>query len=177
MIKNNFICILITCFISGCSLQSKQLDFAKEIFLGSNSKEMTPSWIMNWGGFSFEMFAINYEKNIIFANDDGLLVIFDGKTITRVEGLLPNNEIMGIRSLNDNYEYFIGNEILFDLKCDDWRKTHQDDSYNLNLLNQACNYDDEYLNEITKNHDNQIINIKYKINPNYPHLRLQYVGK
>tara|TARA_B110000003_G_C16536645_1_gene491013 strand:+ start:493 stop:1026 length:534 start_codon:yes stop_codon:yes gene_type:complete len=167
--------ILILVSLCGCSFQSNQLNYLKQRFESSKPSEPLPTWSLEWGGFSFELFAINYGRNIIFTNDQEILIIFDGERVSKVEGLSPNNYVFDVSAESSSYEYIEGDKALPSFKCSEWAEDTSEKKFYSKLLLQDCRLmKGNYINEIAKNDNNEIIALKYKFNPNYPYLRLQY---
>jgi hypothetical protein len=166
---------LILVSLCGCSFQSNQLNYLKQRFESSKPSKPLPTWSLEWGGFSFELFAINYGGNIIFTNDQKIMIIFDGERVSKVEGLSLNNYVFDVSAEGSSFEYIGGDKVLPSFKCSEWAEGISDRKYNSKLFLQECRLmKGTYINEIAKNDNNEIIALKYKFNPNYPYLRLQY---
>ena len=156
-------------FLSGCSFQSNQYELLKNIFIESKSNEPTLNWTINWTGVDYKFYAINNYNDIYFVNYNDYFIEFDGWQIVKVNGFLPNNAIE-IKIESQSMNFIENKKIISTAICTPWSKSLI--NYNKYLrYDQVCegeNFEYNFKNSIIINDLNQIIGLKYKVNPNYP---------
>lgn len=71
--------------LSACNVtfQSSQYNFVKGLF-AQEAPALEKNWQVRWQGRSYDVYAINHEGGTFFANEKGLLVVFDGWQVTEL---------------------------------------------------------------------------------------------
>ena len=92
--KTNLTLIAVSIFLSGCIVQSRQLNGFRTIKeppmdLSANS------WIVRYSDYESIVYAVSTSEGILFSNNFGDQVLFDGWTLRKVQG-------MGRRQINMN---------------------------------------------------------------------------
>lgn len=83
--------------LSGCnvSFQSNQFNFVKGMFSQKASRP-EKNWEVHWQGRTYPVFAVNHDGGILFTDEQGLLVAFDGWQITQVWSSHVKNEKIAV---------------------------------------------------------------------------------
>ena len=173
-IFHKIIIALIFSSVSGCSFQSKQLDFISNVLSNKNRDGPTPNWVMDWVGMKIRVFAINSENQIFFANYDDYFLVFEGRQIIEAIGFMPQKNVIKIEANDNNLTYMLNKKILATDLCESWSVTI-DKKTNFILHEQTCyaaGTDYNYTNLIFFNNESQIIALNYKIHPDYPPIQL-----
>ena len=74
-----FLVLSVTVLLSGChvTFQSNQYAFVKSL-LEPDKLQPEQSWTVSWVGRFYPVVAINYEGGTLFADQEGVLINFDG---------------------------------------------------------------------------------------------------
>jgi len=169
-----FIIILIIFFVNACSFQSKQFNFIRNILENKKMESIAPSWVIDWTGIKINIYAINGNNRIIFANYDYYFLVFDGWQIIRAEGFFPDDMVAEIKVSDSDLTYILNDKIIMIDSCKPWFIS-ADETTNFILYQQICSVtenDDSYTNLIFINENKQIIGLKYKLHPDYPSIQL-----
>ena len=85
--------------LGGCSFHSNQLSALSTLW--SEDSGPQKNWRVSWDGELTDVYAINAQDQIIFADGDGFLLRFDGWQITSIEGVLPGGEALNLDIFDD----------------------------------------------------------------------------
>ncbi len=166
--------LLIFFQLSSCSFHSSQYDFFKSLVVEKrNSQKPEKNWTAYWVDRKIDLYAINFENQIIFA-DENVNIFFKDNMIYKVTGLFPDNSVLDIESNSNSIIYNMnGNKIAVDL-CELSQTVIVKDlseHYVQPCLSTEANR--HYENEININSEGFITEIRFKIHPDYPLLRLR----
>tara|TARA_B110000003_G_C16599442_1_gene515024 strand:+ start:203 stop:730 length:528 start_codon:yes stop_codon:yes gene_type:complete len=171
---NKYLILIITfAQISSCSFQSTQYDYVMNM-INTNEKSSGPkkNWILKWKDYESDVYAINVQDQIVFANEK-VNIFFKDKQIYKVTGLLSNNSVLTIIYDKLGLSYLIDDKIVsYDL-CDERELVYSQDgsrSYFQECYNEYSQI--IYENKIIMNGENEVIGIINNIHPNYSILRL-----
>ena len=70
---------------------------------------IAPSWVIDWTGIKINIYAINGNSRIYFANNDYYFLVFDGWQIIRAEGFFPDNMVAEIKVSDNDLTYILNN--------------------------------------------------------------------
>jgi hypothetical protein len=169
-----FINVITFFIISSCSFSSIQYEAIKNILL-IDEKEAQPqkNWIMNWEEQEIELYAINFEDQIIFA-DSSVKIFFKENQIYKVIGLLPDNSVLDIKSANNELMYISDNVIVSGDYCETVKSIKQPNDDILYI--RSCYQESssrQYNNRFTINSEGMIVNLEFMIHPDYSVLKLR----
>lgn len=166
------ILILSVISCSGCnvSLQSSQYALVKKL-LKADPPAPKKNWQLTWGKHVHLVYAVNHSDGIYFANENGVLVKFDGSQVTSLT--LPsfqNKKVVqisskvlgdGTISLQFQNEYGLSTERHI---CSSWQLITPQGG--LKGWDQECtNNSKKYTNEIRANDQGQIVALKHVVVP------------
>ena len=155
-----FLLLSVSTFLSGCIIQSSQLKSIVENFTKSDNYFIKNRWSLNFGEYQALVYPVNLDNKIIFLNNNGDYVVFDGWLLSEIRGLGRNIQY----SIRDHTkyrefkerDYFRARHI-----CIDWDKKT---SSNFTRYNQKCQKTSQYINTIIVDQDGMITLISQTIN-------------
>ncbi len=171
----------------GCSVsvQSTQVSFLKGM-LEKKDRPPEKNWRVIWDNKEYLGFAVNFDGGTYFANEDGLLVSFDG---WQVVGLnlpgLGTNKVSDIsyQSQPDGgrvltYSDRRGKTLSEDL-CESWIKKTEigapSPKREPEWLQMCQSGDGFYHNEIELNDSGQLVRLVFTVKPKAGQLRMEYI--
>tara|TARA_B100000902_G_scaffold107412_1_gene109246 strand:- start:5882 stop:6409 length:528 start_codon:yes stop_codon:yes gene_type:complete len=172
---NKFLFLSIIFFqLSSCSFHSSQYDFIKSLVVDqNNSQKPEKNWTAYWVDRQIDLYAINFENQIIFA-DENINIFFKDNIIYKVTGLLPNNSVLDIESNYNNKIYYMNENQIAVNSCELGQMAITENlGKNYYQLCSAEEANRSYKNEIKINSEGYITEIRFKIHPDYPLLRLR----
>jgi hypothetical protein len=107
--------------IQSCSIQSSQLSFlmsSLEVF--SSDRLEKSSWSLRYGNYYSKVFPIKTDAGVLFSNQAGDEILFDGWTISSISGLGINRANWKVIDNNNRRSYLRGNSIVGEHSCDLW---------------------------------------------------------
>ncbi len=165
--------LLILIQLSSCSFHSSQYDFLKSLFVQEDSSlKPKKNWVAYWVNQQIDLYAINFEDQIIFA-DENINIFYKDKQIYKIIGLLPENSVLEIHSNDSKLVYILnGKEIGVD-SCKTGQSVVMDDL--TEKYSRSCSESKSekmYENQIIVNSEGMIISMQFKIHSEYPLLQL-----
>jgi hypothetical protein len=173
--------------LAGCtvSLQSAQYSFLKGL-LAKQENPPEKNWRVVWDDKEYRGYAVNFDGGIYFANEEGLLVSFDGWQV--IELRLPGlgvNKIADIRYQVQpdgarllNYADDRGRSFAID-RCQSWKRTTDVGSPGLTPeveWQQACwSADGSYQNAIELNDRGQLVKLIFTVLPRRNPVVIEYL--
>jgi len=80
--------LMIPLLLAGCSFRSEQLDMAQQMAPGGDSVDVDDyAWRLTFNETETRVYAISVGNGIVFANEQGLEVAFDGWDVLVVSGM------------------------------------------------------------------------------------------
>ena len=157
-------------FLTGCSIQSSQLDTALSFF--EREPKVQSGWTAQLGLVTLPVSPLEYDDELlIFANDQGDEAAFDGWTIRGVVGFgLPGG--LTVRLEGSDRRYSGGGRRAVH-KCTAWQKNPEDTSE----WQQSCVAQFSYKNYITLNAQGLIIGINQVVGADGTRLVIRKQGK
>lgn len=172
---NKVLLLLLIFFqLSSCSFHSSQYDFFKSLVVErSNSQKPEKNWTAYWVDRKIDLYAINIENQIIFA-DENVNIFFKDNMIYKVTGLFPNNSVLDIESNGNSIIYNMNGKKIAADSCELSQMVITEDmSKNYIQPCLAAKANRPYENEVNINSEGFITEIRFKIHPDYPLLRLR----
>ena len=159
--------------LSSCSMHSNQYEFLKNMILSEdNQNKPKKNWAANWLGSKIELYAVNIQDQIIFA-DERINIFYKDMQIYKITGLLTEDSNLEIEFKDDSLIYFFDDRKIGVDYCES--------SYSLTFdkksekHSRSC-YEGEsgkiYENQVVFNSEGLIISMQFKIHPSYPLLQL-----
>lgn len=117
--------------ISACTVQSQQLDMARQVMpRGGDSVDVEQfAWQVRFNDTEFKVYSISVGGGIVFANEQGLEVAFDGWDVLIVSGLPGSLGVIRVDKSSDPRVHHVqGLDESFEVACrepqrvsDGWR--------------------------------------------------------
>ena len=80
--------------LAGCSFHSNQWNALSSLWRQDQGPQK--NWQVRWLNRTFDVYAINTDQEVIFADGEGFILRFDGWQVTQVQGLLPGQNTLNI---------------------------------------------------------------------------------
>lgn len=162
------------CSVSRVGFYVPQAQFLSSLIFNRDNTLEDAAWSLYWIGEERPVHAVNVSGHILFANESGDLVQFDGWQVIRSDNLLPGARIATVQTTNTGLRYIENSLIVSQDVCVDWEMNTGNSSEAVKVYTQICDgEDDSYINEIHLNELDEITKLIFKIHPQYPSLVLQ----
>ena len=166
MILRIFISALLFTALQACTFQSGQLNAVLAFFDRPPKSEF--EWVARYGARTQPVIAVNEEPFIVFANNKGTAIAFDGWRIRSVAGFGLKNPIkIGYRS--DDPIFKVGSKTRRHA-CSEWRFSK---STSGGEWLQTCEADFYYQNTVALDNEGRIIRISQVIDATGTRLLLE----
>ena len=166
---SNLTIIALTIFLTGCIVQSRQLNGLFELISESPVDISANSWLVSYSDYESIVYAVSTSKGILFTNNFGDQVLFDGWTVRMVQGMGPRRINVSI-SNKENQRFFKGGDrTISNHRCDQWE---QQKNQEMVRYTQYCSDTQGYTNSILVNEDGDISVIRQIVDQRYTALTL-----
>ena len=146
--RSNLALIAISIVLSGCIVQSRQLNGLLELIKEPPVDLSTNSWLVRYSDYESIVFAVSTSEGILFSNNFGDQVLFDGWTLRKIQGMGRRQINMSILD-NENIRHFKrGDRTLSNHRCDQWE---QQTNLGVVRYTQHCSDRQSYKNSILVN--------------------------
>ena len=163
-------------FLSGCILQSTQLNGILQLFKEPSFNIEENAWLVSISGYESVVYAVSTTDGILFSNKLGDQIVFDGWVVRKVRGLGHTRLNVNIFDLENARTFKRGNRILARHNCDGWE---QQKSLKVVRYIQRCNDRHHYKNSISTRNSGDISAIRQIVDERYTALtltKLEYPG-
>ena len=166
---SNLILIGLSIILSGCIIQSRQvnglLDLIKEPPLDLSAN----SWLVRYSDYESIVYPVSTSQGILFSNNFNDQILFDGWILRKVRGMGRIQLNMTI-SDKDNIRIFKrGNTVIANHSCDQWK---QEKNLRVVRYSQSCSDKQGYKNSILVNENGDVSLIRQIIDHRYTALTL-----
>ena len=168
-----FFLLIIIFQIGSCSLHSSQYDFLKSQLIKKNdTKKPQKNWSLYWINKKIDLYAINFEDKIIFA-DEEINIFYKDNQIYKITGLLSQDIDIEMDSNQKFLKYILDGDIIRIDTCEAG-KMISIDTFNQQYI-RSC-YEklskDIYDNHVNYNSDGMIIGMRFRIHPDFQAIQL-----
>ncbi len=167
--KSNLTLIAISVILSGCIVQSRQLNSLLELIKEPPMDLSTNSWLVRYSDYESIVFAISTQEGILFSNNLGDQVLFDGWTLRIVKGMGRRQINVSISDKKNIRIFKRGNTAISNHRCDQWK---QQKNQGMIRYTQYCGDKQGYSNSILVNDDGDILLIRQIVDERYTALTL-----
>ena len=166
---SNLTLITISIILSGCIVQSRQLNGLLELIKEPRMDLSTNSWLVRYSDYESIVYAVSTSEGILFSNNFGDQVLFDGWTLLSVQGMGRRQINMSISDKKNIRSFKRGNRTLSNHRCNQWEKQK-----NLGVVRytQSCSDRQGYKNSILVNENGDISVIRQIVDERYTALTL-----
>lgn len=166
---SNLTLITISIILSGCIVQSRQLNGLLELIKEPPVDLSTNSWLVRYADYESVVFAVSIADGTVFSNKAGDQILFDGWMVREVSGLGQRNldikidEVDGVRTFKQR------NRTLVSHLCQEWQR---ETNSGIVRLSQNCGDLRDYSNSILVLEDGSISVIRQIVDERYTTLTL-----
>ena len=165
-------------YSAGCSFHSAQYEFAKSLVSKKEAGGPKKKWVIEWSGLRTPVYAINGQDYVIFADEFGAQLQYQGSQVIYIKGLLPSgrgNEVtVLVTPLNYGVKlsYQTRGEFIEEVhNCSFWLPTTENtkSATNASLWVQNCSHQDfQYQNRRWLNEGEQLVRAEFFLKRGYP---------
>ena len=167
--KSNLTLIAISVILSGCIVQSRQLNGLLELIKEPPVDLSTNSWLVRYSDYESIVYAVSTSEGILFSNNFGDQVLFGGWTLLRVQGMGRRQINMSISDEKNIRSFKRGNRTISSHRCDPWE---QQKNGGVVRYTQHCSDIQGYKNSILVNENGDISVIRQIVDERYTALTL-----
>ena len=167
--KRNLILIVISIFLSGCIVQSRQLSGLLELIKEPPMDLSTNSWLASYSDYESIVYAVSTREGTLFSNNFGDQVLFDGWTLRKVQGMGHRKISMSISDKKNIRVFKRRDRIISNHRCDQWE---QQKNQGLVRYTQYCSDKHRYKNSILVKENGDISMIRQIVDEKYTALTL-----
>ena len=165
----NLTLIAISIILSGCIVQSRKLNSLLEQIKEPPLDLSTNSWLVRYSDYESIVFAVSTQEGILFSNNFGDQVLFDGWTLRKVQGLGRRQINMSISDKKNIRSFKRGNRTISSHRCNQWE---QQKNSGVVRYTQYCSDRQGYKNSILVNENGDISVIRQIVDERYTALTL-----
>ena len=161
--------------LSSCSFHSSQYDLFKSILVQEDNDSLLKpekNWTAYWFNQKIDLYAINFEDQIIFA-DENINILFKDEQVYKIIGLFPEDSVLEVDSNGQNLSYFLNGKKIGVDYCEVGQSTAINDmsrKYSRSCIGSKSKK--IYENKIIINSEGMIVSMQFKVHPDYPLLKL-----
>lgn len=113
--------LMIPLLLAGCSFRSEQLDMARQMAPGGDSVDVNDyAWRLKFNETETQVYAISVGSGIVFANEQGLEVAFDGWDVLVVSGMPGSlGSIRVDKTVSPRVHHVEGLDESFEVACEE----------------------------------------------------------
>ena len=169
LIKCKFILLAVSIFLSGCVVQSSQLNALLELIKEPSLDLSTNSWLVRYADYEEIVFAVSTSEGILFSNKFGDQLLFDGWTLREVQGMGRRQINMIILDKKNIRIFKRGDRTISNHRCDQWE---QQKNQAIVRYTQYCSAKQSYKNSILVKENGDISMIRQIVDERYTALTL-----
>ena len=166
-----FLSILIQ--LSSCSFHSSQYDLFKSLFAQEDSSlKPEKNWTAYWSNQKIDLYAINFEDQIIFA-DETINIFFKDEQVYKIIGLFSEDLVFEVDSNGQTLSYILNGKKIGVDYCEIGQSITMNDfsrKYSRTCIESKS--EKIYENKIIINPEGMIVSMQFKVHPDYPLLKL-----
>ena len=166
---SNLMIIALTIVLSGCIVQSRQLNGLFALIRESPVDISKNSWLVRYSDYESIVYAVSTSEGILFSNKYGDQVLFDGWTLRMVLGMGRRQTNMSISNKKNIRIFKRGDRTISNHRCDQWE---QQKNQGIVRFTQYCSDIEGYTNSILVNEDGDISVIRQIVDEKYTPLTL-----
>ena len=167
--SSNLTLIIISIVLSGCVVQSRQLNGLLELIREPPLDLSTNSWLVRYSDYESVVYAVSTSEGILFANNFGDQILFDGWVLRKVRGLGRRQTNMSILDKKTIRIFKRGNKTTSNHRCDQWI---QQKNLGVVRYTQYCSDKQSYENSILVEESGNISMIRQIVDERYTVLTL-----
>lgn len=155
--------------LSGCSVQSGQLNAVLGMFDKASISFDENSWTVEFADYSANVYPVTVDQGTLFSNQLGDVILFDGWAVREVSGLDRRLKRLVVDNASAR-RYMYGNRLIAQHQCDAWQSEQQS---GMIRFSERCWGQHQYTNRILVNAAGQISLIMQNIDGSDQYLTLR----
>ena len=163
------ILLAISVVLSGCIVQSRQLNGILELIKEPRMDLSINSWLLSYSDYESVVYAVSTSEGILFLNKFGDQILFDGWTLRKVQGMGRRQIKMSVSDKKNIRSFKRGNRTISSHRCDQWE---QQRNQGMVRFTQYCSDRQGYTNSILVSEDGDISVIRQIVDERYTALTL-----
>ena len=167
--KFNLTLIVVSILLSGCIVQSRQLNSLLELIKEPSVDLSENSWVVRYSDYESVVYAVLTSEGILFSNNLGDQIFFDGWVLRKIRGMGPRQINMNILDKQNIRAFKRGNRIISNHVCNQWE---QQNNLGLVRYTQYCSDKQRYKNSILVEENGDISVIRQIVDERYTALSL-----
>ena len=168
-IRPNLYFIFLSIVLSGCIVQSSQLNGLLELIKEPPMDLSTNSWLARYSDYESIVYAVSTQEGTLFSNNFGDQVLFDGWTFRKIRGMGRRQINVSISDKKTIRIFKRGNRTTSNHRCDQWR---QQKKFGAVKYTQYCSDKQSYENSILVEESGNISMIRQIVDERYTALTL-----
>ena len=161
--------IALTIVLSGCIVQSRQLNGLLELVKEPPMDLSANSWLARYSDYESIVYAVSTSEGILFSNNFGDQVLFDGWTLRKVQGMGRRQINMNISDKKYIRTFKRGDRTISSHRCNQWE---QQKNRRAVRYTQYCSDKRGYKNSILVKDNGDISVIRQIVDERYTALTL-----
>ncbi len=161
--------IVLSIVLSGCIVQSRQLNSLIDLIKGPPMDLSKNSWLVRYYDYESIVYAVSTPEGILFSNNSGDQVFFDGWTLRNVQGMGRHQIDMSILNKKNIRVFKRRDRTISNHRCDKWE---QRKSLGAVRYTQYCSDKQGYENSILVKENGYISVIRQIVDERYTVLTL-----
>ncbi len=165
----NLTLIVILVFLSGCIVQSRQLNVLQELIKDPPLDLSENSWLVRYSDYESIVYAVSTPQGILFSNKFGDQVLFDGWVLRKVQGMGRRQIDLSISDKENIRIFKRRDRTISNHRCDAWA---QQNNQRVVRHTQYCKDKQGYNNSILVRENGDISVIRQIVDERYTALIL-----
>ena len=167
--RPNLTIIVISIVLSGCIVQSRQLNGLLELIKEPPVDLSTNSWLARYSDYESIVYAVSTKEGTLFSNNSGDQVLFDGWTFRKVRGMGRRQINMSILDKKTIRIFKRGNKTTSNHSCNQWEQQKNQGAVR---YTQYCRGERGYKNSILVKDSGDVSAIRQIVDERYTALTL-----
>ena len=161
--------IVMSIFLSGCIVKSSQLNGLLDLIREPRMDLSNNSWIVRYTDYESIVYAISTSEGILFANNFGDQVLFDGWTLLKAQGMGRRQININISDKKNIRTFERGDKAISKHHCNQWEQQKNSGAVR---YTQSCSDKKRYENSILVKENGEISMIRQIVDESYTALTL-----
>ena len=161
--------LVLSIFLTGCIVQSRQLNGLLELIKEPSIDLSESGWLVTYADHESIVFAVSIPNGVLFSNNAGDQIFFDGWTVREVRGMGHPQLRLRIFDGENARVFKKGNVAISSHSCDQWER---EKSAGVVRYTEYCGGIKRYKNSILVDEDGDISMIRQIVDERYTALTL-----
>ena len=155
--------------LSGCVIQSRQLNFLKGLIEEPSLNLSESKWSLKYSDYESVVYAVSIKDGVLFSNEKGDQLLFDGWALRHIKGLGKQSLEITISDIGQTRNFYRNGIAVESHLCDQWKIQRNSD---ITRFLQSCDSQERYKNSILIDTNDSISLIRQIVDERYTALKL-----